>query len=253
MHSNPFLPKKGGPTVAGSVGDVQSLNMYAYSRNDPINAHDPQGRNLCYGWWYTWSLYYGSELLFSVSWFVTSYCDSSGDGGAAGASGSGQSVVRKNLPPVTGKDRKTTTDAITSASNLTQKTDCDQALEPWGIPSLAALISQLQMGDIDGNDMPSGNIFDGRQSQYEVTDVDGTKTTVRQYFKKHPNAVAFETDLVDGLIFLGPRFFSESDYDRAITLIHESIHRAGLRDTDFGATQDEGSQNLTAWLKDNCH
>jgi hypothetical protein len=128
-------------------------------------------------------------------------------------------------------------------------------MQSWGIDSLAALVANLQIGDVtteDGLDVPSGNIFDGRTSQSPVRDEDGTTVTVQEYFRRHRDVVAVTTSGGDGIIFLGSRFFGESEDERTITLIHEAIHRAGLPDTDFGATKDEGSQNLSAWLRDKC-
>jgi hypothetical protein len=74
----------------------------------------------------------------------------------------------------------------------------------------------------------------------------------RLYFTNHPNTVAITTSERDGIIFLGPLFFSESEFDRAITLIHEAVHRAGSPDARFGANQDEGSRNLTNILRAAC-
>jgi CTP:phosphocholine cytidylyltransferase-like protein len=123
------------------------------------------------------------------------------------------------------------------------------------IASIAALINALVIGEIDDSDLPSGNIFDGRTSQTLVPDDDGTTITIQEYFRRHPDTVAvttFSTGGENGIIFLGALFFSQDEYDRAITLMHESLHRAGIRDTDFGRTREEGSRAISSWLRSHC-
>lgn len=241
----------------------QSFHRYSYVRNEPIDAKDPLGLNVqfledCIGI----PLVIlnpetgGIAIVGFTGYSVCSIGSNNGNRTDPGdGKGKGKSVVRSNLPPITGKEAKRVTDAETRASDLTKNSDCDKALEAFGIPSLAALVADLKIGAIDGNENPSGNIFDGRVSEYQdyVRDDDGSQISVRGFFKKHPDTVAITTDGTGGLVFLGSLFFSESDYDRAITLIHESVHRAGLRDTAFGATRDQGSHSLTALIKAKCH
>lgn len=44
--------------LGGQVGDPQTWNRYAYSRNDPINMNDPSGQ----GFW-NWFAFIGSNRL----------------------------------------------------------------------------------------------------------------------------------------------------------------------------------------------
>jgi len=85
----------GDPTVAGSMGDVQSLNRYAYSRNDPINAKDPKGLRMCSGFLFTLEIYSGAILVFSVSWFRPTSCDLDEGGGLGAGTGTREPDLRE--------------------------------------------------------------------------------------------------------------------------------------------------------------
>jgi hypothetical protein len=108
------------------------------------------------------------------------------------------------------------------------------------------------LGYVDENDLPSGNIFDF-DSLALVDYEEGGRTqhsTVRDYFSSHPNVNAVTG--FGGIVFIGVHFYDQGEYDRQLTILHEAVHVAGKKDTDFGATQDAGSAFITALPRLKC-
>jgi RHS repeat-associated protein len=252
IQTDPLPPRMDNPALLGGIGDPQSLNRYGFGRNDPVNILDPTGGNLCHGY----NVYlevYNAVTGALVSTFFLGFIPTRCEVDRSNGSGQAPPGVRDFVPPLAGKAKQKTEKAINRARTLTSKKECDEALKSMGIDSLSAEVAKLEIGQVDASDLPSGNVFDGRTSVSPVKDDDGTTDiTVKEYFNRHPTVTAVTTSERDGIIFLGPRFFSQSEYDRAITMLHEAVHRAGLKDTDFGATKDEGSRNLTELLKQKC-
>ena len=237
-------------------GNPQSLNRYSYVANDPINATDPLGLLIggdCYA---SFTLFYFTNsarqitgiAVFSVT--ITCYVPG-GHLARPEQGGGGQGENKNRFKRLRGNRYRQAAEAMVAALDLTSRAGCDNALADYGIPSLRALVQQLDIGTVDEeSDIPSGNLWDGNSTVQ--TTYQGRETTIRDYFRANPNDNAITA--FGGLIFLGPRFFNnETPYERAITLIHESIHAFGGRnDTDFGQDQNSGSQWLTALLKLRC-
>ena len=85
---------------ASDLENPQSLNLYSYVQNDPVNFVDPSGTNLCYGFNILISNDGGST--WTNIGFITVYCDSgssgngsSGGGESSGGSGDGSDAQNK--------------------------------------------------------------------------------------------------------------------------------------------------------------
>jgi RHS repeat-associated protein len=262
--------------ASGYKVDPRSWNRYSYARNNPLNRTDRVGlqdENLGPCWRDENGMLHCPGVGGSISINGTINSGRGGGSGAgsgddqieveqlgdAGTVGEGQgATVEQALPPLSAADRTRVSQDLNLALILAGTADCDTAMQPWGIDSLAVIVAGLELGSIttdpENNQIPSGNIFDGRTSQSIVTDEHGQNVTIEAYFRAHRNSVTAITTQDAQLVFLGPKYFREkNEVNRAISLIHEAIHRAGLPDTAFGATQDEGSENLTNWIRDNCH
>jgi YD repeat-containing protein len=143
--------------------------------------------------------------------------------------------------PTFSKDNlKTVNDAIKLAQEMTKKKGCDEALKAYGIASLAALISGMT---------PNGNMFDGRTSTLTgPIGKNGATESMAAYFKENKTSVgaAVFPNSVTGrgsITFLGDYFFNPASVDwvafqRAIIMMHESVHEVGGKgDAAFGSSK----------------
>jgi hypothetical protein len=72
-------------------------------------------------------------------------------------------------------------DSIKLAQDMTKSKQCDEALNAYGIPSLAALINGMT---------PNSNVFDGRTSTLTgAIGKNGATESVADYFKENKAAV----------------------------------------------------------------
>jgi hypothetical protein len=149
-------------------------------------------------------------------------------------------------------DLKIVKDSLRFAQELTNNKECDEALKADGVPSLAALLKDLNPSG------PGANVFDGRSSTLAITDK-GKPTTVAQYAKDNRESVgAFVPDSTGPaggkVTFLNDRFFNPKftawiGHQRAIILLHEAVHQiAGKSDADF-----KGSKALSEKIIQGCY
>lgn len=155
------------------------------------------------------------------------------------------------FPLLTERDKQITQDALAMAHEMTNNCRCDQALREFGIESLAALL-KLEINI---------NLYDGRGSTLALPRLDetGIRETVGRHFNRHKEQIVAEVipETITGkgkIIFLNVYFFNPSidatmaQYQRAIILLHESVHQFGHKsDYDFG-----GSLLLTARIIKAC-
>lgn len=99
----------------------------------------------------------------------------------------------------------------------------------------------------DVSNLTMQNVFDGRTSTLLIDhdrDPQTSPITVAEFFRTTPTVNTVTTG--DGLVFLGQGFFNQNAEGRAKTMIHEGVvHKGfGRQDTDFGATQREGSLEI---------
>jgi len=118
--------------------------------------------------------------------------------------------------------------------------ECDEALNAFGIPSLSALINGMT---------PNGNLFDGRTSMLTgPIGKNGATESMAAYFKENKTSVgaAVFPDSVTGrgsVTFLGDYFFNPASvqwvaFQRAIIMLHESVHQIGQKgDAPFGSSK----------------
>ena len=140
-------------------------------------------------------------------------------------------------PKMTGNDLDVFNKALELAKTTACDPNCDGALQDFGIKSLAALVNQMAA---------NVNVFDGRKSTYPLG-----KQTVSQFLAQGTaGAVAF-TDVQ--LTFLGNYFWNPTSIDsmpqqRALILLHESVHQFGGKgDNSFG-----GSAKLSEIIAEKC-
>jgi hypothetical protein len=138
---------------------------------------------------------------------------------------------------MTGNDLDVFNRALELAKTTVCDSHCDGALQDFGIKSLAALVNQMGA---------NVNVFDGRKSTYPMG-----KQTVSQFLAQGTaGAVAF-TDVQ--LTFLGNYFWNPTSIDsmpqqRALMLLHESVHEfGGKTDDSFG-----GSAKLSEIIAEKC-
>jgi hypothetical protein len=143
--------------------------------------------------------------------------------------------------PTLGRDNlKVVNDSIKLAQEMTKDKKCDEALKAYGIPSLAALINGMT---------PNGNLFDGRTSTLTgPIGKNGATESMAAYFKENKTSVgaAVFNNSVTGrgsVTFLGDYFFNPASMDwvgfqRAIIMLHGSVHQVGGKgDAPFGSSK----------------
>jgi hypothetical protein len=164
--------------------------------------------------------------------------DQYGPGIDGGFAWTGQRVFFDILyPGFKENDLKIVNSSLRLAKELTANTKCDQALQDYGISSLAALVNGL---GVSGS---GANVFDGRNSRFYLPN---NKESVQQYFKDNKEkvgAAVFSVGRVTAT-FLGSYFFNPSSMQnvaqqRAIILIHEAVHQVGGKgDSVFGGSKE---------------
>lgn len=144
-------------------------------------------------------------------------------------------------PKMTGNDLDVFNQALDEAKKAAScDPNCDGAVQDHGIKSLAALVNQMTA---------NLNVYDGRKSTYPFG-----KQTVSQYLSQGTAAAVAFTDVE--LTFLGNYFWNPTSIDnmpqqRALILLHESVHEFGHKsDTDFGLT--DGSRKLSEKIAEKC-
>jgi RHS repeat-associated protein len=95
--------------LPGSPGDPQSLNRYAYVRNDPVNFRDPYGLE-CFGY-HVWFVHLEFEgegeeaIVVQEHWvyggFIVSYCTGGQSGGNESGGGGGSPQTQTKRPSQT--------------------------------------------------------------------------------------------------------------------------------------------------------
>lgn len=153
------------------------------------------------------------------------------------------SAPQNSFPTFSKGDLKIVNDSIKLAKKMTdpkKHKECDEALKAFGIPSLSALINGMN---------PNGNVFDGRTSTLTgPIGKNGATESMAAYFKENktsvgaavfPNSVAGRGEVT----FLGDYFFNPASMDwvgfqRAIIMLHESVHEVGGKgDAPFGSSK----------------
>ncbi|MEW6736238.1 MAG: hypothetical protein AB1489_33405 [Acidobacteriota bacterium] len=156
------------------------------------------------------------------------------------------------FPLLAGDDLVLVEQALTLAHTLTQSCDCDKALQAYGVESLAATLIKIEI---------NVNLFDGRESTLGLPFLNkhGERETLAVSFRQHKDwlsagVISGRFTGIGNVIFLNSYFFTPTklpllaEQQRAITLIHESVHQfAGKSDEDFG-----GSDRLTALIIKGC-
>ena len=153
-------------------------------------------------------------------------------------------MLPQNLFPTFSKDDlKVVNDSIKLAKEITdpkKHKECDEALKAFGIPSLSALINGMT---------PNGNLFDGRTSMLTgPIGKNGATESMAAYFKENKTSVgaAVFPNSVTGrgsVTFLGDYFFNPASvqwvaFQRAIIMLHESVHQVGQKgDAPFGSSK----------------
>lgn len=148
------------------------------------------------------------------------------------------------FPTLIKDNLKTVTDAIKLAQQMTdpkKHKECDEALKAFGIPSLNALINGMTA---------NGHVFDGRTSTLTgPIGKNGAVESVAAYFKENKAAVgaAVFNNSITGrgsITFVGDYFFNPASMDwvafqRAIIMMHESVHQVGGKgDAQFGSSKE---------------
>ena len=196
------------------------LSFYAYVSNSPLNFVDPFGLDKCKpNDCKNYNPYPGYR------------------GPYRGQFGPGYTPWKVPYGP---SDLDVFNKALGDAKKATCDPNCDGALQDFGIKSLAAFVNQMAA---------NVNVFDGRKSTYPRG-----KQTVSQFLAQGTaGAVAF-TDVE--LTYLANYFWNPTSIDnmpqqRALILLHESVHEFGHRpDQDFGQTN--GSKNLSDKIAEKC-
>ncbi len=156
------------------------------------------------------------------------------------------------FPKLTDSNYKTADQALKYAVAVAkQGSDCDEALKEFGVPSLAALIGQLQI---------NVNVFDGRSSTIGLPSERGVpRPTIASKFKETRNSAGAEvfgtvlTGRSEKTTFLNDYFFNPKatafdTQQRALILLHEAVHQFGDKsDSDF-----RGSSKLTNHIAEKC-
>jgi len=130
----------------------------------------------------------------------------------------------------------TASSLLRRSQNPKKHKEYDEALKAFGIRSLLALINGMT---------PNGNLFDGRTSMLTgPIGKNGATESMAAYFKENKTSVgaAVFPNSVTGrgsVTFLGDYFFNPASvawvaFQRAIIMLHESVHQVG--GFDSGAT-----------------
>jgi hypothetical protein len=148
------------------------------------------------------------------------------------------SVLGPNpFPAISGGDLATFSKALRDAEKVACDKNCDGALQAYGIKSLAALVNQM---------VANINVFDGRNSTYPAG-----KQSVSQFLAQ--GAAGAMVLMPVPITFLGDYFFNPTSIEfmsqqRALMLLHESVHQFGGKgDPDFG-----GSKKLSQKIAEKC-
>jgi hypothetical protein len=181
--------------LAGTPDDPQSWNGYAYGRNDPIDVTDPSGKS-----WLSFlvdvgigitvallpevapTLFGGSAVIADESaltvstsegevigihlGYTTTVTAATSNWTAALTAGAlgGALAGKPPLAPFNQSDRNTVEEALKEANKLTDRKDCDHALQDKGVPSLKGLVQNYRPSGSDAN------IFDARTSSMAYGD-----------------------------------------------------------------------------------
>lgn len=155
------------------------------------------------------------------------------------------------FPIIKGVELEQVNDALKLAKKLTKDCQCDQALQDYGIKSLAELLKSEVNVDI----------FDGRTSTLGLPWManNNVRETVGLHFSKNKSwlrAGVIQSAFTGkgNMIFLNDYFFNPTKFvtlaleQRSIILIHEAVHQYGGKDDNhFG-----GSQRLTNLINKAC-
>ncbi|KAF0248907.1 MAG: hypothetical protein FD167_1691 [bacterium] len=155
------------------------------------------------------------------------------------------------FPMMTQSELNKVNEALTLAKELTKECSCDKALQDYGIESLSILLQSEA----------NVSIFDGRRSTLGLPWINGNgeRETVSSYFTKNQDwlwAGVIQTPFTGrgNILFLNNYFFSPNKavtsalQQRAIILIHESVHQHANKDDKYFG----GSQRLTMLITDAC-
>ena len=102
QHNNGrFMQPDPLSVLASDPSNPQSLNLYSYVQNDPINAVDPSGMTLQAIWGRACSGTAGDEIC---EWYIVGYVDIGGGGGGTGISDPNQGGTGGDFTPPTAGD-----------------------------------------------------------------------------------------------------------------------------------------------------
>jgi hypothetical protein len=149
-----------------------------------------------------------------------------------------QGVLGPNpFPNMAGRDLAVFESALQAAKDAACRSACDGALQNEGIRSLAALVRQM---------VANTNVYDGRTSTYPIQ-----KQTVSKYLSQGESGAVVLMPVP--MVFLGDYFFNPTNIQwigqqRALILLHESVHQFGSKgDKEFG-----GSRKLSERIAEKC-
>jgi RHS repeat-associated protein len=238
--------------IAGSLGDPQSLNRYAYVSNDPANLADPLGlhppRPRVFPWYFPWVAPAGSTIL-SIPVNVD----------IEGIARGGYYYVSLSLDnsPFSGFDEgdiDIVGGAIVRAKELFAKEDCQKALADIDkdiVEKLGTFLNNAAAKPKGASYVQDKNysIFDGRSSPYEAS---YRSSRSADYLR----TVGGHSPVGSGIVFLYGSFFANdgggkggAEGARAVALLHEAIHAIGFTHEKFGGTPKDGGPLTDLLLK----